>query len=136
MFRLCSAKFDGETDGRGGRGVDEANVLKECFETPAPRGIANNKEKHAAKFLPPRFPRFSNFSLSLFLFSSRYECSRYSKHVNAYWKFSSTTNSDDSVRILFLPLASLFIYELTINFRSLIASSIDKYVYIYIYKVK
>lgn len=64
--------------------MDEANVLKECFETRAPRGIANNKEKHAAKFLPPRFPRFSNFSLSL---SSRYECSRYSKHVSAYWKF-------------------------------------------------
>lgn len=102
--------------------MDEANVLKECFETRAPRGIANNKEKHAAKFLPPRFPRFSNFSLSLFLFSSRY-----SKHVSVYWKFSSTTNSDDSVRILFLPLASLFIYELTINFRSLIASSIDKH---------
>lgn len=52
--------------------MDEANVLKECFETPPPsplRGIANNKEKHAAKFLPPDFRVFPIFSLSLFLFS-------------------------------------------------------------------
>lgn len=102
--------------------MDEANVLKECFETRAPRGIANNKEKHAAKFLPPRFPRFSNFSLSLF-FSSLLAIRNTLAPIG---NLSSTTNSDDSVRILFLPLASLFIYELTINFRSLIASSIDK----------
>lgn len=108
--------------------MDEANVLKECFETRAPRGIANNKEKHAAKFLPPRFPRFSNFSLSLFLFSSLLVTNALAirNTLAPIGNLSSTTNSDDSVRILFLPLASLFIYELTINFRSLIASSIDK----------
>lgn len=110
--------------------MGEANVLKECFETRAPRGIANNKEKHAAKFLPPRFPRFSNFSLSLFLFSSLLVTNALAirNTLALIGNLSSTTNSDDSV--LFLPLASLFIYELTINFRSLIASSIDKHAYI------
>lgn len=88
MFRLCSAKFDGETtDGwREGRG--RAGGRGKCF-----KGMFRNSTSHPSTttrkstppsfFLPRFFPNFFFFCVS-FLFFSLLECSRYSKHFNAF----------------------------------------------------